>query len=88
VTAERVLTEEELGALIDDAMDSSWADLGRRPLPAVLDTDFVWTGLHYQLRNGGPPRSVTTAHRGLLRPFMEYDTLAEKRQSCRGSPTT
>lgn len=77
MTAERVLTEEQLGALIDDAIDPSWASLGRRPLPAVLDTDFVRTGLHHQLRNGGPPRSVTTAQRGLLRLFMEYDTLAQ-----------
>jgi len=35
------------------------------------------TGLHYQLRNGIPPRSVRTAQRGPLRLFMEYDTLAE-----------
>ena len=77
VTAQRVLTEEDLSALIADAMDASWLDLSRRPLPAVLDTDFVRTGLHYQLRNGIPPRSVRTAQRGSLRLFMEYDTLTE-----------
>lgn len=77
MTAERVLTERELSSLVDDAFDPGWLGLGQRPLPAVLDTDFVRTGLHYQLRHGGPPRSVTTAQRGLLRLFMEYDTLAE-----------
>jgi hypothetical protein len=43
----------------------------------VLDTDFIRTGLHYQLRNGIPPRSVRTAQQGSLRVFMEYDTLTE-----------
>jgi hypothetical protein len=77
VTAQRVLTEEDLAALMADAIDASWLDLRRRPLPAILDTDFVRTGLHYQLRNGIPPRSVRTAQRGSLRLFMEYDTLTE-----------
>jgi hypothetical protein len=54
-------------------MDASWLDLSRRPLPAVLDTDFMRTGLHYQLRNGIPPRSVRTAQRGPLRLFVEYE---------------
>ena len=35
------------------------------------------TGLHYQLRNGRPPRSVRLARDGAVRLFMEYDTLAE-----------
>jgi hypothetical protein len=77
MTSGRVLTEEELAALIADATDASWLDLIRMPLPAVLDTDFVRTGLHYQLRNGIPPRSVRTARQGSLRLFMEYDTLTE-----------
>ncbi len=77
MTAERVLSQEELAALLADAADASWLDLSRRPLPAVLDTDFVRTGLHYQLSNGVPPRSVRTAREGSLRLFMEYDTLAE-----------
>jgi hypothetical protein len=77
MTAERVLSQEELAALLDDAMDPSWIGLGRRPLPAVLDTDFIRTGLHHQLSNGVPPRSVRTARDGSLRLFMEYDTLAE-----------
>ena len=75
--AEEVLTQEQLVALIDDAMDVSWVDLSHRPLPAVLDTDFVRTGLHYQVRKGIPPRSVRTAQQGSLRLFMEYDTLTE-----------
>ena len=75
-----MLSREELAALIDDALDPSWAGLSRRPLPAVLDTDFIRTGLHYQLSNGIPPRSVRTARDGSLRLFMEYDTLAETGQ--------
>lgn len=77
MTATRVLGEEELAALFADAADPAWSGLGRRPLPAVLDTDFVRTGLHYQLSNGAPPKSVRTARQGLLRLFMEYDTLVE-----------
>jgi hypothetical protein len=77
MTAERVLSEEELAALLAEAADVSWPGLSRKPLPAVLDTDFIRTGLHYQLKNGIPPRSVRTARDGLLRLFMEYDTLAE-----------
>ncbi len=77
MTAQRALPEEDLAALIADAMDASWLDLSRRPLPAVLDTDFIRTGLHYQVRNGIPPRSVRTAQQGSLRLFMEYDTLTE-----------
>ena len=77
MTAHSVLTEEDLAALIAEAMGASWLDLSRGPLPAVLDTDFVRTGLHYQFRRGIPPRSVRTAQRGSLRLFMEYDTLTE-----------
>jgi len=77
MTTARVLSEEELAALIDDALDPGWAGLSCRPLPAVLDTDFIRTGLHYQLSKGIPPRSVRTARDGSLRLFMEYDTLVE-----------
>jgi hypothetical protein len=77
VKAEQVLTQQQLLDLIDDAMDVSWVDLSHRPLPAVLDTDFVRTGLHYQVREGVPPRSVRTAQQGSLRLFMEYSTLTE-----------
>ena len=44
MTAQPVLTEEELAALVAGAMDASWLDLSRRPLPAVLATDFIRTG--------------------------------------------
>jgi hypothetical protein len=77
MTATRVLSEVELAALLADAGDVGWSGLSRRPLPAVLDTDFVRTGLHYQLSNGAPPKSVRAARDGLLRLFMEYDTLVE-----------
>ena len=68
-----VLSPEELTELFD-GLDSG---LGNWPLPAVLDTACVRTGLHYQLRNGSPPASVTTARDGMVRLFMEYDTLTE-----------
>ena len=80
MTAERVLSQEELAALTNDAFDPGLAGLTARPLPAVLDTDCIRTGLHYQLSNGIPPRSVRTAQGGLLRLFMEYDTLVEAEQ--------
>ena len=54
--------------------------LGRGPLPAVLDTDFIRTGLHDQLKKGTPPRTVRSAQDGSLRLFMEYDTLVEARR--------
>jgi hypothetical protein len=65
-----VLSPEELGGLLG-------LDLDCRPLPSVLDTACVRTGLHYQLSNGFPPASVTIAQDGAVRLFMEYDTLAE-----------
>src|SRR5215472_14645294 len=70
---EHVLSPEELTELLD-SLDSG---LDSRPLPAVLDTACVRTGLHYQLRNGSPPASLTTAQDGKVRLFMEYDTLTE-----------
>jgi hypothetical protein len=69
VGPERLLSPEELAALLDDRAG--------RPLPAVLDTACVRTGLHYQLSNGTPPASVTTARDGKIRLFMEFDTLTE-----------
>jgi hypothetical protein len=51
--------------------------LSSGPLPAVLDTDFIRTGLHDQLSKGTPPKSVRSVQDGSLRLFMEYDTLAE-----------
>jgi len=80
VTAGRtqgVLTPDMVDALFAEAAELASLDPRRGPLPAVLDTDMVRTGLHYQLRNGRPPRSVRTAQAGAVRLFMEYDTLAE-----------
>jgi DNA replication protein DnaC len=39
-------------------MDASWTGLGRNPLPAVLDTSFVRTRLHYQQPPSPPPRTT------------------------------
>ena len=68
------LNPEELAGLLDR---DGYSGLDGRPLPAVLDTSCVRTGLHYQLANGGPPASVTTGQDGVVRLFMEYDTLVE-----------
>jgi hypothetical protein len=69
----------DLAALIDQMTADAAVDsaLRRGPVPAVLDTDCVRTGLHYQLKTGAPPASVTTARDGMIRLFMEYDTLTE-----------
>jgi hypothetical protein len=77
MTPTRTLSPEELAALLGDCADGSYFDLDRRPLPAVLDTDCVRSGLGHQLRYRCPPRSVMTARDGSVRLFMEYDTLVE-----------
>ena len=75
------MSPEELADLLarSCSFDGS-SELGRRPLLAVLDTSCVRTGLHYQLQNGSPPASVTTAQDGSVRLLMEYDTLVETRR--------
>lgn len=78
VTAQQILSEEDLTAYLAEA--ANLGELCHGPLPAVLDTDFIRTGLHYQLSNGQPPRSVRIAQDGLVRLFMEYDTLVETGQ--------
>ena len=75
--AGRILSQEELSAFLADAAELNSLDPRRRPLPAVLDTDFIRTGIHAQLSKGMPPRSVQSAQDGALRLFMEYDTLVE-----------
>lgn len=63
--------------MLAETADLSSLNPRYRPLPAVLDTDSIRTGLHDQLSKGMPPRSIRTAHVGSLRLFMEYDTLVE-----------
>ena len=53
------------------------SDLRDGPIPAVLDTSCVRTGLHYQLVNGRLPTSVDIVRSGRIRMFMELDTLHE-----------
>ena len=77
ITPTQPLSPEELASLLADSADESYFELDRRPLPAVLDTACVRTGLHFQIKNGLPPRSVMTARDGSLRLFTEYDTLVE-----------
>jgi hypothetical protein len=72
-----VPSQEELVAFLAEAAELNSLDPRHRPLPAVLDTDFIRTGLHAQLSQGVPPRSVQSAQDGALRLFMEYDTLLE-----------
>jgi hypothetical protein len=73
----RVPTQEEMVAFLAEAAELNSLDPRHRPLPAVLDTDFIRTGLHAQLSKSMPPRSVQSAQDGSLRLFMEYDTLVE-----------
>jgi hypothetical protein len=75
-----VLTPEVIDALFADAADLSALDPRRGPLPAVLDTDFIRTGLQDQLKKGKLPASVWSAQDGSLRLFMEYDTLVETQE--------
>jgi hypothetical protein len=72
-----VPAQEEIAAFLAEAAELNSLDPRHRPLPAVLDTDFIRTGLHAQLSKGMPPRSVQSAQDGSLRLFMEYDTLVE-----------
>jgi hypothetical protein len=53
--AGRVPSQEELAAFFAEAAELNSLDPRRRPLPAVLDTDFIRTGLHAQLDKGVPP---------------------------------
>jgi hypothetical protein len=72
-----ILSEEELAAMLAEAAELSALDPRRGPLPAVLDTGFIRTGLEDQLKKSKPPASVWSAQDGSLRLFMEYDTLIE-----------
>jgi hypothetical protein len=57
---------------------------GRRlPIPGVLDTSCVRTGLARHLETGVPPASLGAARNGTVRLFMERDTLDE---TCRRLP--
>jgi len=55
----------------------------RRPVPGVLDTSCVRTGLARQLETGVPPASLGAARNGTVCLFMERDTLNE---TCRKLP--
>ena len=56
--SQRVLSPEQVDALFTDAAELSALDPRGGPLPAVLDTDFIRTGLHDQLKQGKLPMSV------------------------------
>ena len=51
------------------------SELKDGPIPAVLDTSCIRTGLHYLLVNGRLPTSVDVVRSGPTRMFMELDTL-------------
>jgi hypothetical protein len=53
------------------------AELREGPIPIVLDTSCVRTGLQYQLAKGRLPASIGIASSGRARLFMEKDTLDE-----------
>jgi hypothetical protein len=52
-------------------------ELSRRPLIAILDTSCVRTGLKFQLERGRPPASIWSVQDGIVKLFMEYETLEE-----------
>jgi hypothetical protein len=52
-------------------------ELSEGPIPTVLDTSCVRTGLHHQLRKGQLPASLYAAEQGRIRLFMEHETLIE-----------
>ncbi len=53
------------------------AEVGRGPIPSVLDTSYVRTGIGVQLKSGRPPRTIVAAQEGRTRIFMEKGTLDE-----------
>jgi len=53
------------------------SELREGPVPVVLDTSCVRTGLPYQLVNDGLPTSIEAVRSGRIRVFMEFDTLRE-----------
>ena len=53
------------------------AELGSGPIPAVLDTSCVRTGLHSQLVSGRPPACIAAVRSGATRMFMAQETLFE-----------
>jgi hypothetical protein len=65
-----VLSPDDVTRLFQDAIEDF--GLNRRPLPAVLDSDCARTGLHYQLKKGLPPASVTTVRDGKIRLYREH----------------
>lgn len=58
-------------------MIRTMSELREGPIPTVLDTSCVRTGLQYQLANGRLPVSIDAARSGRTRLFMERDTLNE-----------
>ena len=58
-------------------MIRTMTELKEGPIPTVLDTSCVRTGLQYQLANGRLPVSIDAARSGRTRLFMELDTLNE-----------
>jgi hypothetical protein len=58
-------------------MMRSISELREGPIPTILDTSCVRTGLHYQLENSRLPASVAAAQSGRIRLFMELDALNE-----------
>ena len=56
-----ILSQDELAEMLVEAADLG--DLGCRPLPAVLDIDFIRTGSHDRLKMGMPPATAESASR-------------------------
>jgi hypothetical protein len=53
------------------------SELRQGPIPTVIDTSCVRTGLQDQLKKGRLPASIHAAEEGHTRLFMEHDTMIE-----------
>lgn len=65
---------------LDTGFPRRWemlSELREGPIPTVIDTSCVRTGLQDQLKKGRLPASIRAAEEGHTRLFMEYDTLIE-----------
>lgn len=74
--------EDPLAGLVPDL--DSWLDSHRLvrelrsgPIPVIVDTSGLRTGLHYQLCQGRLPASLWSEDRGDVRLFIERETLDE-----------
>jgi predicted nucleic acid-binding protein len=74
--------DEQLAGLVPDPdswLDAHWLiqELRSGPIPVIVDTSGLRTGLHFQLCQGRLPASLWSADRGDVRLYIERETLDE-----------